>query len=133
MSFGIIHQFETTTVDSVPIPLRKHSNFNSWNSTRIVAVTNISILNDALDKKHKVLAARKVISRTRTQKIDNAKTNVPSLNVASANYVMFRTDPKKDLKLQPQWRGTTRVVEAKLDLVLIVENIIDSGRHTVHV
>lgn len=112
--------------------LRKNRDINSINSASIAAVTNISILRDALDDLRKDVAARISLHRARAQKLHNAKKIVYPLEITIGDNVMIRTHAMKGRKRQPQRRSLMRVVEARSDLVFVVENINDSGRHRLH-
>lgn len=68
----------------------------------------------------------------RRQRIHNAQTNVLPLSIDIENYVMIRMHSKRDPKLQSKWRGPMRVVEANYNLVLVVEDILNARKTTVH-
>lgn len=113
-------------------PSRKCCDLKLLSSARIEAISDVTILRDALDEVHSETATQNTLHRTRAQKAQNSKTNIFQLTISTGDYVMIRTHPKKDHKLQSIWCGPMCLVEANSHLVFVVKVIVNAKSVTVH-
>lgn len=115
-----------------PLPMRTYRDMETLNAARCQSILNINDVHQALEVMHKEVFKRNQTRRTRAQLIHNAKTNVLPLNIDIGDYVMVRVSVKGNHKLQSKWKGPMRVIEARSDLVFVLEDINDARTLTAH-
>ena len=99
---------------------------------RAPQLDGIQDLMSALDDVHRSVSER--ITSRRKQQIEthNRNTNVQAVQFRPGDLVLVRRATRSPHKLDPQWQGPRRVVDATSDLVFLVENIITAKRERVH-
>lgn len=108
------------------LPTRTYRDLKAIAEERFRSIVNIEKVHRALERMHKDVAERNCTRSPRPQIIHDEKINVFSLNIGVGDYVMVRTSSKRNQKLQEKWKGPMRVVEAKNDLLFVLENLNDA-------
>lgn len=79
-------------------------------------------MHTALEQLHKEVAESNERSRTNAQRFHNAKSKVVPENVHIGDYVTIYPARIRRHKLNVGWIGPMRIIEAKSDLVIVVED-----------
>lgn len=89
-------------------------------------------IHDALELMHKELSANSQGMGTKSQKIHNANKNFVPFNSRIGDYVIMHPANAQHRELNTGWIGPVRIVEAKSDLLFVVEDLHKSKYFTVH-
>lgn len=99
---------------------------------RCQIIMNIEEVHQALGMMHKEVSEGNRSRCRLAQIIHNANSNVLSLNIDVGGYVMVRVCTKGNHKLQSKWKKPMRVIDAKNDLLSVLENLNDASTLIAH-
>ena len=106
---------------------------SSLDEVRARQLINVAEIMDALGDMHRSLAERVNNARRRQIERHKRQKNVKSVRFRPGDLVLVRRATRSPHKLDLQWLGPRRVVDALSDHVYLVENILTAKRDRVHV
>lgn len=105
-------RFKPSPILIRPSPLRRSHDWNIIDEERCNQLVDIEKMHNPLAQMHKTISDINQRRRSEAQKRNNAETNVIRTKIEVGDYVMVRTNAKKEHKLQTRWRRPKWVTEA---------------------
>lgn len=116
-----------------PAPLKEFAECETIDEERAPQIANVCQLHKVLQRMHKEVAASSLRVWTNAQKLHNARIGVMPVNVQIGDFELIWPNKSRRQKLSSEWVGPMTIIDAKSDLVLVVESLFRSERQTAHV